>query len=207
MVMQMLAPYAVDVAGIVIKEAFAAHVQARRNSPEGQDAGVDVSDGAVPSVRAQAVDRHCPYCATAKHLAAAHMYLVRSASVSPDLQAVYQKLVAGEVRDALAEIDGIPGTPDPETMRLGVTIGRLDLLSSRPLTEAEAQVVARETWNAISAALLLAERYNAAAPSAEQRIAELESRLVELEGRQPGALARDRDGSGVVIEGEVVSRS
>ena len=134
-------------------------------------------------------DTGCPYCATAKHLAVAHMYLVRFASVSPSLQAIYHKLAQGALNDAMSDLDSIRVHPDDDTMRLTVEVSRLAGLAESPMSTSSVGAIANDVWRGCGSALRLAERFNTEPDAADAVIRDIDARLHEMD-------------NGVVIDGD-----
>ena len=172
--MKHLVPLAVETATLLVREAVVAY--GRR----------EIADKIGPSLRNPAGDRPkaegCPYCATAKALAIAHMYLVRHATVAPPLQAIYHDLAKHAVNDALAALDSIRVRPDRETMALTAEVSKIAGMVEAPIAAATVEGIANTVWRTVGLALRLAERFNAEPDAADDVLRTVDDALGKVTG-------------------------
>lgn len=102
----------------------------------------------------------CPFCAVGRHLASAHRYLLRT-RVNPDMSELYRHLAFLEAQKAATELniagEAMPGTPGLELSRRVIN---LSVALSKPLSQAEIEVLVTEVWDVGERAWDVAEGRN-----------------------------------------------
>lgn len=111
----------------------------------------------------------CPFCAVGRNLAAAHRYLLRTRA-NPDMAELYRHLAFQEVQKAATELniagEAMPGTPGLELTRRVIN---LSVALSKPLSQAEIEVLISEVWDVGERAWDVAEGRNVKPGQADSR--------------------------------------
>jgi len=125
-------------------------------------------------------DEGCPFCAAARRLAAAHLYLTQIPR-SPANTETYKQLALKEVREAGDALLRAPADLDPRTTVLVSAVTTVEVSLSRPGAAVDVYGLATQTEAAGRLALELAERYQAAVGRGEDMARRMDERLAGLQ--------------------------
>jgi len=136
------------------------------------------------STRGEAPPDHvgCPYCAAAKALASAHLYLARARDRAVEVP-TYLELARRQVTAANDALMAGPLDGDTRLVVLTRQIMEVEAVLSTPLAEAQLPFLVDRAWTASQTALDLAERYQRDVDRGKQMADEVDAHVHAMEAQ------------------------
>lgn len=183
--LQRVVPLVADLAGSFAKSFVSS--QLRRTVIEGRVTHVPPDVAPAVNVDESPSDTTgCPYCAGARHLAAAYRYLTR-AQERPALTDIYQELALREVYLSHQALDILRLSVNRNTEVLKARITTLGIALSPSGPSPDFADCARHAWQASSLALDLAESFDQRLRVASQGISEIDAEIARIDAAlRPG---------------------
>lgn len=170
--MQNLLPYLAQTVVEIGKEVVTGYI---RKSVYSLDPMTTLQGGEAPTLI-----HGCPYCATAKLLASAYLYLRRAGS-KPQFAPLYTALALDQVAEA-GSILARSGELNRGSLELAKHVTDIELRLSAPHGLVSVNSLAAEVWDASELALDLAEVFNDATARVEDMAAGVDSQIKDADG-------------------------
>jgi hypothetical protein len=140
-------PYVVELVAEAFRIGMREYSERRKNELEREQSRI-----APPSVLVEVPHIGCPYCAIARSVASAHLYVSRLLD-RPELEGIYRELASDQLDDAM-DVTSSLGESIPNAELLGMLRSVKTLLGATPI---DARALQSKLWSAASAAMYLAE--------------------------------------------------
>ena len=176
--LQRMAPLVADLAGNLAKSFVSSHL--RKTVIEGRVVHVSPDVAPAGEETFAPTTAGCPYCASARHLAAAHRYLTR-AQDRPALTSIYQELALHEVYLSRRALEMLRSSVNQNTDVLKDQITTLGLTLSPSAAPPDLAICAQQAWQASSLALDLAERFEQSLSIASQGVSEIDAGIARID--------------------------
>lgn len=180
-IIQRVMPAVADLAGSLMSDFV--RTQIRSRIVGGSTVTTAPTTTIIEGETAPASVEGCPYCACARHLAAAYRYLTRAheRQEQPDVAAIYRELALREVYAASKDIETLHSAVNENTDRLKSTITGLGLALVPSAPTPDFAACAAQAWGASGLALDQAEWFEANLSAAHGRVSAIDQQIAEID--------------------------